>query len=148
MDAQPSGAGSSKKSTVYVAGLAPEVNEQQLLEAFVTFGDILEISLPHEANEPNKHRGFAFLTFSNPADAQEAIDNFDLNELPGYQGRGRFLKCSLAQPDRFQKAGGEGGAGKGYDRAVWESEEWLQKNAKPAEGQAAAGADGDGEEAA
>lgn len=40
MDAQPSGAGSSKKSTVYVAGLAPEVNEQQLLEAFVTFGEL------------------------------------------------------------------------------------------------------------
>jgi hypothetical protein len=38
MDSQPAGAGSSKKATVYVAGLAPEVNEQQLLEAFVTFG--------------------------------------------------------------------------------------------------------------
>lgn len=43
-----SGAGPSKRSTVYVAGFAPQVNEQQLLEAFVTFGDILEISLPLE----------------------------------------------------------------------------------------------------
>lgn len=33
----PSGGGKSK-NTVYVAGLAPEVNEQQLLDAFVTFG--------------------------------------------------------------------------------------------------------------
>lgn len=33
------GAGVSKnKNTVYVAGLAPEVDEQQLLDAFVTFG--------------------------------------------------------------------------------------------------------------
>ena len=31
-------AGSSKKSTIYVGGFAPEVNEQQLLDAFVTFG--------------------------------------------------------------------------------------------------------------
>ena len=34
-------AGSSKKATVYVGGFAPEVNEQQLLEAFVTFGPSL-----------------------------------------------------------------------------------------------------------
>jgi len=32
--------GSSKKATVYVGGFAPEVNEQQLLEAFVTFGEL------------------------------------------------------------------------------------------------------------
>ncbi len=34
-------AGSSKKATVYVGGFANEVNEQQLLEAFVTFGKSL-----------------------------------------------------------------------------------------------------------
>jgi hypothetical protein len=32
------GGGGKTKNTVYVAGLAPEVNEQQLLDAFVTFG--------------------------------------------------------------------------------------------------------------
>lgn len=31
-------AGSSKKATIYVGGFADEVNEQQLLETFVTFG--------------------------------------------------------------------------------------------------------------
>jgi RNA recognition motif-containing protein len=41
-------AGPSKRTTVYVAGFAPGVKEQQLLDAFVTFGDILEISVPHD----------------------------------------------------------------------------------------------------
>jgi len=41
-------AGPSKRTTVYVAGFAQSVNEQQLLDAFVTFGDIIEISLPSE----------------------------------------------------------------------------------------------------
>ncbi|KAK8864256.1 hypothetical protein IAR55_001502 [Kwoniella newhampshirensis] len=120
-------AGSSRKSTVYVAGLAPEVNEEQLLQAFVTFGDILDIKLPHEPNQPSKHRGFAFLTFQNPTDAQDAIDNFDLNELPGYQGRGRFLKCSIANPSKFNTESG----GNKFDRPIWETEEWQQKYAKP-----------------
>lgn len=31
--------GSKSKNTIYVAGFAQEVNEQQLLDAFVTFGE-------------------------------------------------------------------------------------------------------------
>ena len=104
-----------------------------------------------------KHRGYAFITFANPADAQDAIDNYDLNELPGYKGK--YLKCSLAQPNRYNNEGkgdkfdrpGEGDALRfrlmtsfltdpavtyetdRSDIAVWESEEWLQKYAKTAE---------------
>lgn len=40
-----------KRSTVYVAGLPAHVNEDQLLSTFVTFGDILEISMPHEQHD-------------------------------------------------------------------------------------------------
>jgi len=40
-----------------------------------------------------KHRGYAFVTYSSAADAQDAIDNMDMNEL-----RGRVLKVSLARP--------------------------------------------------
>jgi RNA recognition motif-containing protein len=40
-----------------------------------------------------KHRGFAFVTFSSSADAQDAIDNMDLNEM-----RGRVIKVNLARP--------------------------------------------------
>ncbi|CAK9779573.1 unnamed protein product [Cutaneotrichosporon oleaginosum] len=90
-----------KRSTVYVAGLPAAVNEDQLLATFVTFGDILEISMPHEQHDSTKHRGYAFITFAEAADAQEAIDNFDLNELPGYAGQGKFLKCSIANPNKY-----------------------------------------------
>nr|XP_019046122.1 cyclophilin [Kwoniella bestiolae CBS 10118]OCF25052.1 cyclophilin [Kwoniella bestiolae CBS 10118] len=140
--------GSNKKSTVYVAGLAPEVNEDQLLSAFVTFVSILLFAITKfkfrdlfshpcdhaggihslssyfvKIDVESKHRGFAFITFSLPSDAQDAIDNFDLNELPGYQGRGRFLKCSLANPDRFASEGG--GSGR-FDKAIWATDEWQQ----------------------
>lgn len=40
-----------------------------------------------------KHRGFAFVTFGSSADAQDAIDNMDMNEL-----KGRVLKVNLARP--------------------------------------------------
>lgn len=41
----------NKKSSVYVSGFAPEVDEEQLLQAFVTFGDIIEIKIPHEPHD-------------------------------------------------------------------------------------------------
>jgi hypothetical protein len=75
----------------------------------------LEFELIHRGAPrlASKHRGYAFLTFANPADAQDAIDNYDLNELPGYQGRGKFLKCNIAQPNKYA---GEGGEKRGFDR--------------------------------
>lgn len=41
----------NKKSSVYISGFAPEVDEEQLLQAFVTFGDIIEIKIPHEPHD-------------------------------------------------------------------------------------------------
>jgi peptidyl-prolyl isomerase E (cyclophilin E) len=40
-----------------------------------------------------KHRGFAFVTYGSSADAQDAIDNMDLNEM-----KGRVIKVNLARP--------------------------------------------------
>lgn len=54
-----------------------------------------------------KHRGFAFVTYSSPADAQDAIDNMDLNEM-----RGKVLKVNLARPMKgpVQPMGNRAGA--------------------------------------
>jgi peptidyl-prolyl isomerase E (cyclophilin E) len=48
----------------------------------------------HTITEP-KHRGFAFITYGSSADAQDAIDNMDLNELLG-----RVIKAILARPSK------------------------------------------------
>ncbi|RSH84323.1 uncharacterized protein EHS24_005841 [Apiotrichum porosum] len=130
------------RSTVYVSGFPSQADEQQLLDAFITFGDILEISIPNESSNDGKHRGYAFITFANPADAQDAIDNYDLNELPGYRGQGKFLKCSIAAPNKF---GNVAGSGNKFDRALWESEEWLKTNAGVEDGTEAAPAAANGE---
>lgn len=118
--------GSKAKKTVFVGGIGEEVNEEIILEAFSVFGDVIDVQLPtnatgrpHENPADLKHRGFAFVTFSSAGDAQDAIDNMDMNEL-----RGRVLKVSLARPLKgVQQPAG--------NRAIWESEEWLRQNAKP-----------------
>jgi hypothetical protein len=61
------------------------------------------------------------LTFTNPDDAADAIDNYDLNELPGYAGRGKFLKCSVANINKFAAA--ESGGDQKFDRPS----KWTQR---------------------
>ncbi|KAG8935681.1 hypothetical protein FRC03_001541 [Tulasnella sp. 419] len=126
------------KSTIYVGGIGDEIDEAVLVEVFSTFGDIIDVQLPSgapgdrplfegERRDPNanyndgKHRGYAFITFGTPIDAQDAIDNMDMNEL-----RGKTLKVNLARPLK----GPSTGLG---NRAVWETEEWLKAHGtKPA----------------
>ncbi|KAI0636879.1 hypothetical protein C8Q77DRAFT_1095001 [Trametes polyzona] len=116
--------GTKTKKTIYIGGIGDDVDEAVILENFSTFGDIIEVQLPTAPTNPSnpnevKHRGFAFVTYSSPADAQDAIDNMDLNEL-----NGRVLRVNLARPMKgpLQPQG---------NRAIWESEEWLQKYVKP-----------------
>ncbi|KAI0273756.1 hypothetical protein BC834DRAFT_966231 [Gloeopeniophorella convolvens] len=118
--------GGKTKKTVFVGGIGEDVNEEIIMETFSTFGDIIEVQLPtnatgrpHENPADLKHRGYGFVTYSSAGDAQDAIDNMDMNEL-----RGRVLKVNLARPMKgiAQPAG---------NRAIWESEEWLKQHAKP-----------------
>ncbi|PIL24076.1 hypothetical protein GSI_13827 [Ganoderma sinense ZZ0214-1] len=116
--------GTKTRKTLFVGGIADDVDETVILENFATFGDVIEVQLPPAPTNPSnpnetKHRGFAFVTYASPADAQDAIDNMDLNEL-----NGRVLRVNLARPMKgpTQAAG---------NRAIWESEEWLRKYAKP-----------------
>ncbi|QRV85901.1 non-structural maintenance of chromosomes element 1 [Ceratobasidium sp. AG-Ba] len=76
--------GTKRKQTIYVGGIHEDSNESELMEVFSAFGDIMDIQIPpaptiHRDQPPTGHRGFAFITFSSPADAQDAIDNMDLN---------------------------------------------------------------------
>ncbi|CAL1704455.1 unnamed protein product [Somion occarium] len=117
--------GTKTKKTVYVGGLNDEVDENVLLETFAVFGDVVDVQLPPatthptQQNEPVKHKGFGFVTFTSSADAQDAIDNMDLNEL-----KGRVVRVNLARPMKMQLQGMA-------NKPVWESEEWLKQYAKP-----------------
>ena len=90
-----------QKNTVYVGGLAEEVNESILHAAFIPFGDIKDVKTPLD-HATNKHRSFGFVTFLERDDAASAIDNMDGAELYG-----RVLTVNYALPERIK--GGEQG---------------------------------------
>ncbi|XP_021637004.2 uncharacterized protein LOC110632935 isoform X2 [Hevea brasiliensis] len=69
-----------QKNTLYVGGLAEEVNESILHAAFIPFGDIKDVKTPLD-QATQKHRSFGFVTFLEKEDASAAMDNMDGAEL-------------------------------------------------------------------
>ncbi|EPB80777.1 peptidyl-prolyl cis-trans isomerase, cyclophilin-type [Ancylostoma ceylanicum] len=125
----------NKKRTLYVGGFGEEVNEkvshcqkshsqlkQVLMAAFITFGDIVAISIPMDY-ETGKHRGFGcvmarccFVEFEIAEDAAAAIDNMNESELFG-----RTIRCNFARPPKATERS---------SRPVWADDEWLKRYGK------------------
>lgn len=99
------------KATVFVGGLSQVVTSNHLLDAFIPFGEIVEVQLPKAdaRKSADPHRGFAYVEFEDPEDAKEAIDNMDQSEFFG-----KILKVSQA---KAPKSADEGLSSK---KAVWE----------------------------
>ena len=99
------------KSTVYVGGLDQAVTARTLTEAFIPFGEIVDISLPkpEAPSSTDRHRGFGYVEFELPQDAKEAIDNMDQSELYG-----RVIKVAAAKPQK------DSNEGLGSKTAIWE----------------------------
>ncbi|XP_054261102.1 peptidyl-prolyl cis-trans isomerase E [Macrosteles quadrilineatus] len=104
----------NQKRTVYVGGLAEEVDEKVLHAAFIPFGDVVDVQIPLDY-ETEKHRGFAFIEFEAAEDAAAAIDNMNDSELYG-----RTIRVNLAKPQRIKE---------GSSRPVWSEDTWLQEHA-------------------
>jgi len=102
----------NNKRTLYVGGLAEEIDINLLKSAFSPFGDIIDINLPIEYPS-KKHRGFAFVEFQLPEDAADAIDNMDNGEILG-----KTIRVNIAKPTRFKE---------NTNRPVWADDEYLRK---------------------
>lgn len=98
------------KATVFVGGLATTVTQSHVLDAFIPFGEIVEVQLPKaDGPKADPHRGFAYVEYEDVADAKEAIDNMDQAEFFG-----RVIKVSQA------KAPKSADEGLGSKTAIWQ----------------------------
>ena len=100
------------KRLLYVGGLSEEVNDQVLKNAFIPFGDIVDVQLPQDF-KTQQHRGFGFVEFETEEDAAAAVDNMNDSEIFG-----RTIKVNVAKPQKA-KVGGS--------HPVWEDDEWLKE---------------------
>lgn len=94
---------------LFVGGLSWDTNDEGLRAAFERFGPIVEAKVISD-RDTGRSRGFGFVTFDAPADAQAAIEEMDGTTLDGRQ-----VRVNVAQ-DRRGPGGGGGGRGGGGPR--------------------------------
>ncbi|KAI5799986.1 hypothetical protein EDC01DRAFT_613056 [Geopyxis carbonaria] len=115
------------KCTVYAGGIDNSVTKQTLHDAFVPFGEIIEVNLPSDDRTNAPHRGFGYIEYETQEDAKAAIDNMDQSILAG-----RVLSVAQAKPQK------DVGNIIGSKVAVWEQEDWIRKYEVSEEDRAAA----------
>ncbi len=91
---------------IYVGNLSNEVTEEDLKQAFETFGEVESVKIIKD-KYTDRSKGFGFVEMPDNAGAQSAIDDLNDTEL-----KGRSLKVNKARP-RSDSRGGRGGYGGG-----------------------------------
>lgn len=103
--------GFHRKTIVYVGGLADSIEDKNVLDAFICFGEIVNLVIPKDP-VTERHRGFCFVEFEEPDDASHAMDN--MNDCEFF---GRILKVNLAKPHALKH------------QAVWvEADKWYERS--------------------
>lgn len=80
--------------TLYIGNLAPQVDENLLMQSFASFGPIMNIQVIRD-RDTRLSRGFAFVTYNHPMYAQIAMQHMDTMQLFG-PFEGRRLKVSFS----------------------------------------------------
>jgi len=82
---------------IYVGNLSRDVTEEDLRQAFQSFGQVTSVSIIKDKSS-GESRGFGFLEMPNKTEAQKAI--VDLN---GKELKGRTLTVNEARPRREER---------------------------------------------
>lgn len=85
---------------LFVGSLSWNTDDRSLEAAFSSFGEITDAKVITD-RDTGRSRGFGFVTFADPADAQRAVQ-----EMNGAELDGRTLNVDIAQERR---GGGRGG---------------------------------------
>ena len=95
------------KVNIYVGNLASEASENDLKQAFESFGQVTSVNIIRDRYS-NESKGFGFVEMPSKAGAQSAIEGLNGTEL-----QGKTVNVSEARP-RAANRGGEGNKGRGH----------------------------------
>lgn len=105
---------------IYVGNLSRDVTEDDLREAFQTFGRLDEVSIVKDRSN-NVSKGFAFIEMPEKAEADAAIAGLHGKEL-----KGRSMDVNEARPrtERPFRGRSGGGGGRGGNRGGGGRRSW------------------------
>mmetsp|Transcript_26200 Transcript_26200/g.40065 ORF Transcript_26200/g.40065 Transcript_26200/m.40065 type:complete len:106 (-) Transcript_26200:19-336(-) len=93
---------------LYVGNLSYNITDQDLLGAFAPCGEVTDCSVLTD-HDTGTSKGFGFVTMSSAADAQQAIQALNGQELGG-----RSIMVKVAKPREARGGREDGGRGGRY----------------------------------
>ena len=91
---------------LFVGNLSYQTQEADLQDYFAEAGTVTSVNLMID-KVTGKSRGFAFVEFSTPEEANKAVEQFHNQEF-----QGRALTVNVARPREERAPRGEAGAGR------------------------------------
>lgn len=85
---------------IFVGGLDFDIDEEEFEKIFAKFGKVTEVLLKRD-QQTGRSRGFGFITYENPSDADDAVKSLDKQDLKG----------KMVHVDHAVKPGGSSGGG-------------------------------------
>jgi RNA recognition motif-containing protein len=98
------------QSRLFVGNLSYQTGENDLQDYFAQAGAVTSVNLMLD-KVTGKSRGFAFVEFATPAEAQKAVEQFHNKEF-----QGRALTVNVARPREERPPRWSGGGGDRRDR--------------------------------
>lgn len=90
---------------LYVGNLPYSVNTQELGELFADFGKIVDAVVIMDKTKYNWSKGFGFVEYSNPEEAERAVEAMNDKE---YKGRKLIVNVAAPKPSKQQGGGIDG----------------------------------------
>jgi RNA recognition motif-containing protein len=100
------------QSRLFVGNLSYQTGENDLQDHFAQVGAVTSVNLMMD-KVTGKSRGFAFVEFATPEEAQKAIDQFHNKD---FQGRAITVNIARPREERPPRWSGGAGAPPGGDR--------------------------------
>ena len=98
------------QSRLFVGNLSYQTGENELQDYFAQAGAVTSVNLMLD-KVTGKSRGFAFVEFATPEEAQKAVEQFHNKEF-----QGRALTVNVARPREERPPRWSGGGGDRRDR--------------------------------
>lgn len=83
----------SSETRLYVGNLPYTMRTEGLFKMFIEFGMVSDAVVMMEPNEPNRSKGFGFVTMPSKLEAEKAV-----KAMNGKNVLGRELVCNIAKP--------------------------------------------------
>mmetsp|Transcript_20321 Transcript_20321/g.62828 ORF Transcript_20321/g.62828 Transcript_20321/m.62828 type:complete len:266 (-) Transcript_20321:1431-2228(-) len=91
--------GQPENNKIYIGNINYKTSERDVEREFSRFGQVTDVHLPIDRDQ-GRPRGFAFVTFKDARDAEEALS------MDGRDFDGRRIRCTRAEKKPLRNAGG------------------------------------------